>query len=151
MLDSDAQNRLWSKIDKQSDQDCWLYKGSVNSSGYGVFKLQGKQYYAHRLVYELKTNSVLHKRVNVCHKCDVKTCCNYKHLFAGSQLDNMRDKISKGRARWLSGMELPQTKLSKSNILDIQTKYDTGNHTQRCLAKDYNVSIGTINRAIHRR
>lgn len=55
--------------------------------GYGV---------AHRYVWEYHKGPIPEGML-VCHSCDVKRCVNIDHLFLGTYLDNMLDKVAKGR------------------------------------------------------
>jgi len=80
---------------------CWLWTGTADRRGYGHLTINGKQYLAHRIMWE-ETNGPVPIGVNVLHRCDVSACVNPAHLFLGTQGDNVRDMIHKGRMnpRW---------------------------------------------------
>lgn len=86
--------RFWSKVNKESGTDCWLWKESL-LKGYGSFCLFNKRYLAHRISY-LIHNKTLPSDLLILHKCDVKNCLNPAHLYAGTPLDNARDALERG-------------------------------------------------------
>jgi len=80
-----------------NDTDCIEWQFSLNSYGYGVTYLKGKQMMAHRLAYELSHSKMIGHSVEVCHTCDNRKCYNPNHLFLGSKSTNMQDMADKGR------------------------------------------------------
>lgn len=111
--------------------------------GYGAVYFAKKLQKAHRVVWEY-FNGEIPDGMFVCHACDNRACCNPKHLFVGTQADNMRDKVMKGRQP--RGVEIPWTKLKDGDVLTIRSKYAQG-QSAAAIARDYGMvhtSIGKI-------
>jgi hypothetical protein len=95
--------RFWSKVLKTDT--CWFWQAQVNNKGYGVFTYYtvrtptrpSKGLYAHRVSWML-THGDIPEGLRVLHRCDNPPCCNPKHLFLGTQKENMVDCAKKGRA-----------------------------------------------------
>lgn len=95
--------RIQKKIKFGDDNDCWEWQAAQTPDGYGVIGIgRGKLHYVHRLVFEA-TVRPLNEGELVLHSCDNPSCCNPKHLFAGTHLINMRDKEQKGRGNHATG------------------------------------------------
>lgn len=81
---------------------CWEWAKGKDKDGYGqchasyVAKKAGVTR-AHQLAYITWVGKIP-KGVFVCHTCDNPSCCNPKHLFLGTPLDNNKDMVKKGRA-----------------------------------------------------
>jgi hypothetical protein len=66
-------------------------------------------------MWELTYGSVP-ANLNICHRCDNKACVRLDHLFLGTQLDNVRDAVSKNRlCKGSSWHEAHKGKLSSGN------------------------------------
>jgi hypothetical protein len=92
-------NQFWRFVAKGARNQCWLWQGTVLArNGYGTFwhAEQKRMILAHRLAWML-TKGAIPDGLKTLHKCDVPACCNPHHLWLGTQLDNMRDCIAKGR------------------------------------------------------
>lgn len=89
------EERFWAKVNKT--RSCWVWLGKPRGFGYGRIELLGGQTQStHRYSWELH-NGPIPTGMAVLHKCDVPQCVNPDHLFLGTQLENMRDRRSKGR------------------------------------------------------
>ena len=90
---------FWSHVTIGGPNECWPWKGATRQKGYGNFALFGTgkgSAASHRIAYGL-ANGGTPRDMDVLHRCDNPPCCNHAHLFLGTQLDNIRDMIEKGR------------------------------------------------------
>ena len=104
---------------------CWLWQGSLED-GYGRLSVNGKLELAHRASFKAFRGQIPEGML-VCHTCDVRNCWNPTHLFLGTDLDNHRDKVAKGR-----GMRKDPTKCASgqhewipSNLRDADKRSAT--------------------------
>jgi hypothetical protein len=121
--------RFWSKVDKSGGPDaCWLWTARKAKTGYGNFKVGGEMTRAHRVSWTITNGPIPHDGsyhgICVCHKCDVKLCCNPSHLFLGTNADNVADRGAKGRTASgdKSGARTHPERLAKGNANGARTK-----------------------------
>ena len=91
-MNKDEVSRFWSRVQKGSDGECWLWIGGRFASGYGRFWTGGKDVRAHKLMYELMVGPVP-EGTELRHTCDRKICVNPTHLILGTHTENMRDAV----------------------------------------------------------
>jgi hypothetical protein len=80
-----------------TETGCWEWNHGRTSHGYGVGVLNGRQVMIHRMIWYLRDGAYPPPHDFICHTCDNPPCCNPDHLFMGTQSDNMRDCVDKGR------------------------------------------------------
>ena len=66
---------------------CWLWKGSKQLSGYGLFSINGKTCTSHRSAYEY-WNGEIPNGLQIDHLCRNTSCCNPNHLEAVTPKEN---------------------------------------------------------------
>lgn len=112
-------SRLWEKIQKGDADQCWEWKASKTTWGYGQFGWRGRIVNPQHLLYVMQTGKWPTKG-DVQTTCGNKTCCNPAHL---SGLPARRS-IPRPKGRYL-----PDDKVKK-----IREEYNQGFYTQRGLA-----------------
>ena len=147
-LNSEQIGRFWSKVAIKEFSDCWEWLGSKKVSGYGQLMLNYYNFYSHRISWQIH-NGPIPKGLFVLHKCDNPSCVNPKHLFLGTQLDNMRDRNKKGRAPL--GEKSNCNVLTNEKVLKIKQLYQKENKKQGEIAKLFNVSPQLIWNIIHQK
>jgi hypothetical protein len=142
-------NDKW-QLDEQTG--CWLWHGSVLNHGYGFFqsKWTGTKWatLAHRASWILHKGPIP-KGIIVCHKCDRPLCVNPEHLFLGTDKDNVRDAMAKGRHQaagnpcYAKGSSKPTAKLTEEKVRSIRAQLRAGESRKRLAALN-GVCVGTI-------
>lgn len=144
--------RPWTKellLEKLTEtaSGCWEWSGYRDSNGYGDTYYLGKKDRTHRVAWQLFVGPLMRGDF-VLHRCDNPPCCNPQHLFLGSQTENMRDCVSKGRFRFVPperrflavGKDVP--------ISDILSRRGRG-ESMRSVAKALGIPFTTVWRVSH--
>lgn len=90
----------------KTESGCWEWLGQKWPGGYGYVRVKGKTIPAHRYIYSWYKEEI-DPTLIACHTCDNPGCVNPDHIFLGTQADNMRDMVSKGRSLSRRGKDNP--------------------------------------------
>lgn len=152
-------NRQYDSLFKNisiNESGCWLWTGSSDKNGYGIFPNGRIDQRAHRASYKLMIGPI-NGELWVLHKCDVPGCVNPEHLYLGNVKDNVRDALERGRfprgtnlKKAKKGSENGNSKLTESDIFEIRKSYNHYTMTAKALAIFYNVSEEHIKRILRR-
>lgn len=134
--------QFWSRVDKTSDPNgCW-FRGP--RTRYSQFGPEYNRMYSHRFAYTI-THGPIPEGLFVCHTCDNRGCVNPDHLWLGTNKDNMRDMVNKGRSN--RGMRNGQARLSDMDILWIRDNQSLG---VKFLSEKFNISRRYVYNVIRR-
>jgi hypothetical protein len=91
-----TRERFEMKYIPEPNSGCWLWTSTVSTRGYGLFKLDRRQQFAHRVAWSLANDREIPQGLVVRHRCDTPTCVNPDHLELGTHADNAKDRDSRG-------------------------------------------------------
>ena len=94
--------------------ECWVWNVKNPLQRYGWWKAHG-EIKAHRASWVMH-HGVIPPGMQVLHRCDCPRCVNPKHLFLGTQVANMEDMRTKGRARASAGNQNTNAKLNETQV-----------------------------------
>ncbi len=147
------QTRFWAKVERSAADECWMWAGATEVSGYGFLhrggKARGDWVKAHRLSWEIH-NGKIPKGMCVCHHCDTPACVNPSHLFLGTRADNNRDRTIKGRTADHHGANNPNAKLTPTDVKQIRKLREQG-LTQQAIADQFGVKQAYVSNILLRK
>lgn len=132
-IDDALVQRFLAKVRKTDG--CWLWIGCGPATGnqrYGQILCGSRKnkrtvMRAHRLSWLIYRGDIP-DGLYVCHSCDNGACVKPKHLFLGTQQDNMDDMKKKGRGFGLVGEANHKAKLSIEDVKRLLFLYQKYSH-----------------------
>ena len=118
----EPEKRFWKKV-YPTGNGCWEWLGERTKHNYGRFYMQGRRdsMPAHRYAWMSANGREIPDGLWVLHSCDNPPCVNPAHLRLGTNVDNVRDKVERGRLPDQRGSRNPIAILSDSDVIDIRT------------------------------
>lgn len=137
------EERFWSKVDIRGPDDCWIWTANKSYKGYGLFRHEHSIKSAHRVSFLLAFGAIP-DGLHVLHRCDVRACVNPRHLWAGTSLENIHDRVVKGRSGAPRGEGSHLSKLTDVDVREIRRLYGECTHSLQSIAALYEVSAVNI-------
>ena len=126
--------RFFSKVMPEPNSGCHLWDGATSKDGYGKMRFLG----AARDVDGF-----------ALHSCDNPACVNADHLREGTNSENTRDRVSRGRSARQRGTLNGRAKLTESDVKDIRALGDSV--AKAAIGRRYGVGKSIISDIILRR
>jgi hypothetical protein len=145
-------NKFLEHCMRGKEDECWIWTGPMHATrGYGIFEVYGIEYKAHRVSFFYFNKRTEESEMDILHTCDNRRCCNPKHLYEGSNLENMRDRRKRNPEsyRQLLGSINPAAKITENDIPEI-FKLKKAGYTQEQIAYKYDVVFSTIGKILRR-
>lgn len=141
--------RFWSKVRINETTECWDWKGCMRSKeGYGLFSIGRKDLSAPRFAYETFYGPIP-KGLNILHSCDNRRCVNPNHLSPGTQSQNLKDCVLRGRHVPPKGERNGMSLLTYEKVSAIRSEYSGAWGSMTRLSEKFGVSVPTVHAIIN--
>src|SRR5437762_11270099 len=138
MREEALRQRFLEKVDRSGTlSECWLWNSTTTPKGYGQFKIDGRNEYAHRVAWIL-FNGQIPSNIDILHSCNNKRCVNPEHLHLGTQSDNTREAYSNGKM-------FGGRKLTIAEILEIRRLFAECRLSRSQIATRFGIRPNTVN------
>lgn len=114
---------------------CVEWNMCIDAKGYGRVRMNGVWAHVHRVAYQSEYGEIP-AGMHVLHKCDNRRCCNPAHLYAGTNAQNITDKMARDR----SGK-----KITIAQAREIKDMVGAG-HTQDYVASQFGIAQSNVSR-----
>jgi hypothetical protein len=143
-----TEQRYEAKVDRSGGPDaCHPWTRSTNKAGYGLFAHDGETLAA-RWAYKHYIGDLLDTEM-IRHTCDTPGCQNQSHWIKGTNADNMRDMVERGRSHHPVGSKNPKSKITEEDVKDLRRSYAEGAFRSQFEAADhYGVSQATVSQIL---
>ena len=136
-------DRFWSNVDIGKPRECWPWKRSKHTSGYGQvgIRIDGtpRVMKAHKVAWEMRNNRRLAPLSRARHTCGNKLCCNPRHVYIVTTIEQSQLTIEETYAR---GEKHGHAKLKERQALII--KYRLNALTTREIADAFSISRNAV-------
>lgn len=95
---------FWKRVTPSPGEACWEWRtgNGTRPARYGNISLYGGREAGIKCISAHRASWIIHHgdiddKLLVCHKCDNPACVRPDHLYLGTQSENIRDCIAKGR------------------------------------------------------
>lgn len=83
--------KFWSKVQRGRPSQCWPWLGFKKPSGHGLTTYKSEPVHASRKAWIL-THGEIRGGLCVNHRCDNPACCNPRHMYLGTRVENLGDR-----------------------------------------------------------
>lgn len=161
MITFDIEEGLVSRFEKKRRRggmsECWPWRGYLLPRGHGQILVRSRGKWAtalaHRVAWAIEHGACPPRDLCVCHRCDNPPCTNPRHLFLGTQAENIADMDRKGRrvtGNRPLGEDNNMSKLTTSDVVEIRRLCAAG-AAQRGVAARFGVTQSAVSVVVRRK